>query len=110
VDLARHEELLAGLLLARDPEAFLATLAPDERAGLARLDPAGLRLTRLLVARLRFERLLHGSRAAAEWFASDPEGFTRAFKAYHHEVPPRCGFPPEEAQAFAAWRAAHAAG
>ena len=60
-------------------------------------------MTALLVARLRFERLLQGSELAATWFDQDPESFTAAFRTYHRQVPLRAFFPREEARTFARW-------
>lgn len=63
-----------------------------------------MRLTGLIVTRLRFERLLNGSREAGEWFERDPAGFTSAFKRYQDERPPSAAFPQDEAREFEAWR------
>lgn len=104
-DHVRYERALASVLLAADPIAARAALASADRALLSALKDDGLRVSALLVARLRFERLRHGSRAAAEWFERDPREFTRAFKRYHTSVPPTACFPPEEARAFVAWHA-----
>lgn len=49
--------------------------------------PEALRLTALLVAQLRFSRLLRTPGAEAE-FDVDPAGFTARFRAWHREVPP----------------------
>jgi hypothetical protein len=67
-------------------------------------DADGVKMTALLVARLRFERLMRGSPEAESWFERDPADFTRAFSRYHAEVPPRAFFPTEEARLFRAWR------
>jgi hypothetical protein len=104
-DHVRYERALANVLLAADPIVARAALAAEERALLAALADDGLRICGLLVARLRFERLRHGSRAAADRFERDPREFTRAFKRYHASVPPTACFPPEEARAFEEWRA-----
>ena len=102
-DLERYEQLMASVLIATDPIAALEALAADERALLEPIDRDGLRMAALLVARLRFERLIHGSRRAAQWFDSDPRAFAQAFKRYHASVPPVSTFPPQEARAFEAW-------
>jgi hypothetical protein len=102
-DLERYERLMASVLIAPDPIAALDALESDERALLEPIDRDGLRTAALLVARLRFERLMHGSRRAAAWFDSDPREFARAFKRYHASVPPLSTFPPQEARAFEAW-------
>ena len=108
---ATWETLLARTLLAADPVSALETTVhdatlPDDvrnafRAALAH--PAGLRMTALLVAKLRFERLLRGSPEAEAWFDRAPEAFTAAFHRYHVEVPPAAFFPREEGAAFARW-------
>jgi hypothetical protein len=107
------ERRYARALTAADPVAALQRLARDRRldadtrARLAAADPDGVRLSALLIARLRFERLLRGSPEAERWFDHDPEAFTTAFRAYHHAVPPRFFFPVDEAAAFARWRRRH---
>jgi hypothetical protein len=102
-DLERYERAMADVLLAGDPVAALEALPPPERALLEAIDRDGLRITALLVARLRFERLMNGSRAAAEWFEQDPRAFTAAFKRYHTAVAPLSTMPLHEARAFEAW-------
>lgn len=103
VDLERYERLMASVLIAPDPIAALELLGTDDRALLEPIDRDGLRMAALLVARLRFERLMHGSRRAAAWFDSDPRAFAQAFKRYHASVPPLSTFPTQEARAFEAW-------
>jgi len=111
-EIARLEHLLARALRQPDPVAALALaardpkLSADLRARLERVAPDGLRVAALLVVRLRFERALHGSRAAAEWFERDPASFARAFKSYHAEVAPTAALPSEEARLFERWVAA----
>jgi hypothetical protein len=106
---ARFEVLVARALLAPDPAAALARLRARARLparfrkALAYAHEDGVRVAALLVVRLRFERLLRGSAKADEWFHRDPEGFTEAFRRYHHEIPPRAYFPPSEARAFERW-------
>jgi hypothetical protein len=90
-----YERLLARALRSRDPGRYARRLGAD---------PDGLRLTALLVTRLRFERLLRGSPEADAWFERDPQGFAATFRRYHEEVPPRAFFPAAEARLFAAWR------
>ena len=105
------ERLLADALQSPDPRAALAAAARDRalpsdlRARLAGAAPDGVRIAGLLVVKLRFERLIQGSRAAGAWFERDPAGFARAFRRYHGEVPPRAEGPLAEAQAFAEWSA-----
>ncbi|HZN91949.1 MAG TPA: hypothetical protein VFB81_04570 [Myxococcales bacterium] len=108
-ELEALQRALADALRAVDPVA--ATRAVAERPGLDEAtrtalraaDPDGLRLTALLVAKLRFERVVRGSAAAGEWFDADPAAFSDAFRCYHAEVPPTASFPAAEAAAFLAW-------
>lgn len=108
--LSTVQQLLVRACHAADPSAFLRerldaeapNLDPDERAMLQALDDDGLRLTRLLVRKLRLERLLRGDPAAAAAFAADPAAFLAGFRRYCDEVAPTAVFPSEEAAAFAA--------
>jgi hypothetical protein len=97
VKLADWEKQVAAAMRARDPVAAVRALYPDA-------DADGVRMTALIVAKLRFERLMRGSPEAEAWFERDPAGFTRAFSRYHAEVPPRAFFPVDEAALFRAWR------
>ncbi len=103
------QALLGEALCAADPVGMLRALAarpetsPEVRAWLAAVDDDGLRVAALLVAKLRFQRLLGASRPAAAWFAQDPASFTEAFREYHTTVAPRQLDPWREAEAFAAW-------
>jgi uncharacterized protein len=72
------------------------------RGWLGGLDEAGVRMAALLVARLRFERLLRGSPEADAWFERDAAGFTEAFRRYHAGTPPTAFFPGHEARLFRA--------
>jgi hypothetical protein len=103
--LRRYERVIARVLLAADPVAALAEATRRTRDAALReqlraVDADGLRLSALLVARLRFERLVRGSGAAAAWFDRDPAGFAAYFRAYHAEVPPRAFTPAAEAADF----------
>lgn len=108
---ADHEALdavLAEVYRATDPAAALAArLAelPDgplqAAARRALSDPDALHLTGLLVAQLRFSRLLQGSDPARRAFDADPAGFTRVFREFHRQVAPRAFDPVDEARAFA---------
>lgn len=106
---ALFERLVARALTAADPvDAFARAsrargLTPELKTCLASVQAGGVRLTALLVARLRFERLLRGSAAVERWYESDPRDFTEAFRAYHHAVPPRAFRPDAEARAFRGW-------
>jgi hypothetical protein len=107
---AAFERILADALRAPDPVAALRAAAAEPglpaalRQALANANEDGVRLSALLVARLRFERLIHGSPAAARWFEEDAAGFTAAFRRYHQEVPARSFFPSGEARLFEEWR------
>lgn len=76
------QALLGEALCAADPVGMLRALAarpetsPEVRAWLGAVDDDGLRVAALLVAKLRFQRLLGASRPAAAWFAQDPASFT----------------------------------
>lgn len=108
-DHARFEEVLVAAICSRDPEAAMRRaardrrLSPELRARFAITHSDGIRMAALLVARLRFERLLHGSPLAAEAWELRPEKFTALFRRYHHEAPPSAFFPAAEAKLFAAW-------
>lgn len=103
---AQLEALLAQAMRAADPVAVLAQAAADRkkpaalRAALRLCNPDGVRLTALLVAKLRFERLLRASEEAAWLFERDPAGFSDLFRRYHQAVPPTAFFPPEEGRLF----------
>ena len=94
-----YERRMARALRSVDPLAALA----DEPT-LPAIDPDGLRLAALFVARLRFERLQHGDLLAARHFDRDPADFAALFRRYHAEVPPRAAFPQDEAALFRRWR------
>ena len=100
--LADYEKQLAAAMRARDPVAAMRALVPG-------VDADGVRMTALLVARLRFERLMRGSPEAEASFDRDPAAFARDFARYHAEVPPRAFFPVDEAALFSAWRDRRAA-
>jgi hypothetical protein len=109
--LSELQRVLLQACLAADPVAFLGAelaradlpLDAAERAWLAGLDADGLRLTRLLVHKLRFERLLRGAPALRAAFAADPEGTAARWEAYAAAVPPAAVLPAEEAALFARW-------
>jgi len=111
VELAAYERLFARAFSSRKPLAVLRAARDDEstpaglRLALAKLDERGVRVSSLIVTRLRFERLLNGSRSAGEWFERDPAGFTAAFKRYQDAVEPTASFAQDEARAFEAWLA-----
>jgi hypothetical protein len=101
-------------MISADPVAAMRALAeepgwPDELRQAARAaatQARGIELTALLVARLRFERLMQGSREASALFERDPAGFVALFRAYHREVAPSVYFPAQEGRLFTAWLAA----
>jgi hypothetical protein len=97
VRLRDYETRLAAAMRADDPVAAVRALHPT-------VDGDGVQMAALLIARLRFERLLRGSPDAEAWFDRDPADFARAFRRYHAEVAPRAFFPADEAALFSAWR------
>ena len=107
--LGRLNELLLDALASEDPAATLRSAAADdtlteaERSALAGVDPDGLLLTRRLIQKLRFERLLRGDVALSARWDLDPAGFTERFQRYDAEVPNACFYPADEARAFRAW-------
>lgn len=115
---ARFEERVAAAMTAPDPVAAIRALAddpglPDELRQAARAaatQPRGIELTALLVARLRFERLMQGSQEAPALFERDPAGFVALFRAYHRDVAPSAFFPAQEGRLFAAWLASRPPG
>lgn len=97
------QKLLVDCCIADDPVATLERLRaeqPELEPWLGHLDPEGLKLTALLVKKLRFERILRGDPRLAARFQQDPQAFTVLFRNYLNEVPPTASFPAEEAQAF----------
>ena len=103
------EQRIAMALTSAVPAMSFESLVDDERipadlrARVAEADIDGFLITSLLVARLRFERLMQGSRRASEWFESDPAAFAAAFRRYHSEVDPIAGMPATEAELFEDW-------
>ena len=106
-DLRRFQELVADALTSDDPVAVLKAARvqlPRELAeAVDAADRDGVEMTALLVARLRFERLMQGSRHAIDWFDRDPADFAAAFRRYHVEVRPTAHDPREENRLFSAW-------
>jgi len=105
----RFERAYGSALCERDPVAAIGRIAvgPDCPSGLRRsletVDPDGIRLTGLLITKLRFQRLVNGSGEATRWFLRDGAGFTAAFLAYHRAELPREHAPAREARRFHAW-------
>ena len=105
------QRILIRSMLADDAPAALRAeldratdLSPAEREQLAHVSPDGLRLSALLVRKLRFERLTRGDADLDRLFDTDPAAFMRLFRAYTAGLPPDAYFPDEEARAFRRWR------
>lgn len=104
------ESAFAACWRAEDPALAFAELAesdtldPPTRRCVAAADPDGLRLSGLLIRKLRFSRLLHGSRAALAAFEADEAGFVAEFNTYNQAVPPTAEEPLAEARLWSAWR------
>ena len=102
------QRVLIAALLADDPEAELRVrlvdeaLSSDERRSLEAIPPDGLRLSSLIVKKLRFERLVRGDSDLERLFAERPEEFMRVFRDYAKAVPPCAYFPQEEGRLFRA--------
>lgn len=105
----RFEKSLALALTATDPVRAVRRLGRDPRLPmtlrrtLRRARGPNIEMCALLIARLRFERLLRGCPEAETWFEEDPATFAIAFRRYHAEVRPTAFFPPDEAISFRAW-------
>jgi hypothetical protein len=106
---ARVERALVRAMTAPDPVEALRRASRDRalpapiRRALQAASADGVRMAALLVARLRFERLVRGCPEAEAWFDRDAAGFSDAFRRYHAEVAPAAFFPPAEARLFRAW-------
>lgn len=101
------QRLLVLALRQPDPRAWLLAELPShhglddaERTMLAALPDDGLRLTRMLVRKLRLQRLLTADADAARRCTDEPERFAREFAAYDAAEPWHAVFPSEEARAF----------
>lgn len=103
---AQLEALLAQAMTAADPVAVLAQAAAATdcpaalRAALRSCDEDGVRMTALLIAKLRFERLLRACEEAEWLFEREPARFSELFREYHQTTPPTAFFPAEEARLF----------
>jgi hypothetical protein len=107
----RFERRLADAVCSDDPAAQRALCGDPELvswlgSGLQHAHEDGFRIAALLVARLRFERLLHGSRTAGQAFEDDARTFTERFRLYHVAVPACATTPAEEAEQFEHWERA----
>lgn len=109
--LRRMQEIVVRALTHTDPAGELkrilsesTDLTDEERSALGRLDAEGLRLSHLLLYKIRFEQLLRGHHGVAELFARDPDEFMRLFRAYTAAVPSTSFLTDEEGQRFEDWR------
>ncbi len=95
---------LMRILNDEDPVATLreeAEKLPEKERGLLEsIGEDGLRLTGLILQKLRFERICRGNPEISAWFDRDPGAFLEAFREYSKSVPPRYYFPEEETSAF----------
>ncbi len=111
-DLLRLEAVLAEAMTSATPQAVIDDFAGRSdcpgsiREALAAIDADGLRMTRLLVAKLRFQRLMHGSKRAGLLYSEDPARFAAAFRRYNRDVLMTAHEPRGEAALFEAWFAA----
>ena len=109
--LSELQRVLVLALRTTDPRGWLrahiasteCTLTLAERAMVEALPDDGLRLTRLIVRKLRLQRLLQADGAAGRLLAQEPERFAKQFAAYDAAVPLQAVFPSEEARAFRHW-------
>jgi hypothetical protein len=105
----RFEKSLAIALTAADPVRAVRRLGRDPRLpmplrrNLRKVRGPNIEMCALLIARLRFERLLRGCPEAEAWFEENPATFAVAFRRYHAEVRPTAFFPPDEATLFRGW-------
>ncbi|MDP2342127.1 MAG: DUF692 family protein [Deltaproteobacteria bacterium] len=83
--------LWARALLAEDPVGAIRAWFPD-------VDVDGVRTAGLLIAKLRFERLLNGDADVTGDFSADPAAFVARFRRYHHIVEPTAFHPVDEAK------------
>lgn len=104
-----YTQAVAALLRQPDPAAALqaAIDAPETGAALRglleQIVPDGFRMSALLVAQLRFNRLLNGSGAVAAEFEADPRAASERFRRYHQQVPPTAEDPVQEAKDYRSW-------
>jgi hypothetical protein len=108
---ALQERLLA-VLMDNDPVAALARmlanpdgLTDEEVTALRQVDADGLRMTALLVTKLRFERLTLAVPELAALFEERPEEFLQIFREYAAAVPATAYFPAAEGALFREWYA-----
>ena len=109
--LSRFQRILVEALHDEHPEERLRALVeaagdsldPAERAALLAADADGLRMTSLLVRKLRLERILAGDAELRAECEREPRAVTEAFVRYARAVAPTAAFPEEEAAAFRAF-------
>ncbi|TNE87468.1 MAG: DUF692 family protein [Deltaproteobacteria bacterium] len=100
----RWERSLGPALRTRSGLATTSEHLPEpHRIALSAADADGVKLSAMLMAKLRYERVLHGVSGATEAADADPAGFARRFFAYHRATPATAFFPWQEA---ALWEAA----
>jgi hypothetical protein len=106
-----HERALASAMRAPDAVARLTRVlsqpaSPGQRPRrLSVAERDGERTTALLVATLRFQRLVRWSLRSRRWFLTDTPAFVAAFRRYHRAVPMTAHFPRQEARLFRDWLA-----
>ena len=79
-------------------------LSEQERRWLAALPEDGLRMSGLIVRKLRFERLTGGDHDLRDLFDRDPQAFLPLFRQFTSQVPPESYFPDEEVRRFRQWK------
>lgn len=99
------ERALVQGMCAADPVSALAASLPAAlpealRPPMTQAQADGQRIAALLVAHLRFGRLIRGRADFEAWFDADPQGFTAAFRRYHLRHRPTGHFPTSEARTF----------
>jgi len=109
-ELAAHvatERALAAAMRAPDPVARLVPriARASGRRSVSTAQRDGIRTNALLVATIRFQRLVRWSLKSKSWFLADTPAFVAAFRRYHRAVPMTAHFPREEARLFRAWLA-----
>jgi hypothetical protein len=104
------QRLLVAALRTPDPAGFLREraerepgLRADERRALLAAGEDGLRMSRVMIRKLRLQRILRGDPDAAAAMARDPEAFAARFAAYDRDVAPTAVTPPDEAAQFRAY-------
>ena len=108
------QHALVQALRTPDPRGWLQTyvaqpdcpLSAAERSMVAALPDDGLRLTRLIVRKLRMQRLLQADGDANRLCTQEPARFAKQFAAYDAAVALQSIFPSDEAKAFRSWLAA----